>query len=173
VLGYAPPPIKARAAYLIDLKTGRVLFSKNADQRLPMASTTKITTAIVVLQHSNLSELAWVSKRAATIGGSTMALARGEQLTVEQLLYGMLLNSANDAAITLAEHVSGNEERFVGLMNRLAHQLHLRDTHYVTVHGLDAPGHYTSAHDLAVISRYAMRNPEKLSHMERETALRR
>jgi D-alanyl-D-alanine carboxypeptidase len=160
VLGYAPPPIKARAAYLIDLTSGRVLFSKNADQRLPMASTTKITTAIVVLQHSNLRELAWVSKRAATIGESTMDLVRGEQLTVEQLLYGMLLNSANDAAITLAEHVSGNEERFVGLMNRLAHQLHLRDTHYVTAHGLDAPGHYTSAHDLAVISRYAMRNPE-------------
>ena len=159
VLGYAPPPIVARAAYLIDLKSGHVLYSKNAHERLPMASTTKITTAIVVLQHAHLSDLAWVSKRAATIGESTMTLARGERLTVLQLLYGLLLNSANDAAITLAEHVSGNEERFVGLMNRLARKLHMRDTHYVTAHGLDAPGHYTSAHDLAVVARYAMRNP--------------
>ena len=158
VLGYAAPPIVARAAYLVDLKSGRVLFAKNANDRLPMASTTKITTAMVVLQHAHLHDLAWVSKRAATIGESTMVLARGEQLTVEQLLYGLLLNSANDAAITLAEHVSGNEERFVGLMNQLARRLHMRDTHYVTAHGLDAPGHYTSAHDLAVISRYAMRN---------------
>jgi D-alanyl-D-alanine carboxypeptidase len=158
VLAYPPPPVMARAAYLIDLKTGQVLFAKNANQRLPMASTTKITTAMVVLQHAKLHDLAWVSKRAATIGESTMVLARGEQLTVEQLLYGLLLNSANDAAITLAEHVSGNEERFVGLMNQLARRLHMRNTHYVTAHGLDAPGHYTSAHDLAVISRYAMRN---------------
>jgi hypothetical protein len=148
----------AKAAYLIDLDSGHVLFSKNARERLPMASTTKITTAIVVLQHSHLGDLAWVSKRAATIGESTMTLSRGERLTVEQLLYGLLLNSANDAAITLAEHVSGNEERFVALMNRLARKLHMRDTHYVSAHGLDAPGHYTSAHDLANISRYAMRN---------------
>lgn len=158
VLSYAPPPIMARAAYSIDLTTGHVLFAKNANRRLPMASTTKITTAVVVLQHAHLSDLAWVSKRAATIGESSMELARGEQLTVKQLLYGLLLNSANDAAIALAEHVSGNEERFVGLMNRLARKLHMRHTHYVTAHGLDAPGHYTSAHDLAVITRYAMRN---------------
>lgn len=158
VLGYAPPPIAARAAYLIDLATGHVLFAQNANQRLPMASTTKITTAIVALQHSHLGDLAWVSKRAAGIGESTMVLSRGEQLTVQQLLYGLLLNSANDAAITLAEHVSGNQERFVGLMNRLARKLHMRHTHYVTAHGLDAPGHFTSAHDLAVIARYAMRN---------------
>jgi hypothetical protein len=122
-----------------------------------MASTTKITTAVVVLQHAKLSDLAWVSKRAATVGQSTMVLARGEQLTVKDLLYGMLLNSANDAAITLAEHVSGNEERFVRLMNALARKLHMRDTHYVTAHGLDEPDHYTSAHDLSVIARYAMR----------------
>jgi D-alanyl-D-alanine carboxypeptidase len=158
VLGYAAPPIMAKAAYLIDMKTGKVLFAKNAHARLPMASTTKITTAIVTLQHARLGDLAWVSKRAATIGESTMVLSRGEQLTVKQLLYGLLLNSANDAAITLAEHVSGNEERFVGLMNQLARKLHMRDTHYVTAHGLDEPGHYTSAHDLAVIARYAMRN---------------
>ena len=157
-VGFPAPPILAKAAYLVDLETGRVLFAKNAHDRLPMASTTKITTAIVTLQHSQLRELAWVSKRAATIGESTMVLSRGERLTVEQLLYGLLLNSANDAAIALAEHVSGNEERFVGLMNRLARSLHMRDTHYVSAHGLDAPGHYTSAHDLAVVARYGLRN---------------
>ncbi len=159
VLRYSSPPVLARAAYLLDLGTGRVLYAKNAGERLPMASTTKITTAVVTLQHARLNDLAWVSKRAATIGESTMTLARGERLTVRDLLYGLLLNSANDAAITLAEHVSGNEERFVVLMNRLARKLHMTNTHYVTAHGLDEPNHYTSAHDLAVIARYALRYP--------------
>ncbi|MDQ2745321.1 MAG: D-alanyl-D-alanine carboxypeptidase, partial [Chloroflexota bacterium] len=159
VLAYAPPPIQARAAFLVDMQTGKVLYEKNPDQRLAMASTTKITTAVVALQHARLDSLVRVSHRAATIGESTMVLQEGERLTVRQLLYGLLLNSANDAAITLAEHVAGNEPRFVAMMNELARLLHMHNTHYVTSHGLDAPGHYSSARDLATIAIYAMRDP--------------
>lgn len=159
VLAYPPPPILARAAILVDMQTGKVLFAQHADERLPMASTTKITTAALVLQHGGLHDMVRVSEKAATIGESTMELAKGERLTVRQLLYGLLLNSANDAAIALAEHVAGSEARFVGMMNGLARSLHMTNTHYVTPHGLDAPHHYSSARDLATIATYAMRDP--------------
>jgi hypothetical protein len=158
VLAFPAPPIQARAAYLVDMESGRVLYTKNPDARLPMASTTKITTAALVLQRSHLNDLVTVSRRAASIGESTMALQKGERLTVRQLLYGLLLNSGNDAAIALAEHVGGTEERFVRMMNALARTLHMWHTHYSTAHGLDAPNHYTSARDLATISQYAMRD---------------
>lgn len=159
VLAYPAPPIQARAAYLLDLNNNQVLYAKNPDERLPMASTTKITTAVLALQHSHLSDLVTVSQNAATIGESTMGLRQGERVTVRQLLYGLLLNSGNDAAIALAEHVAGTEARFVRMMNALARSLHMRNTHYVTPHGLDAPGHYSSARDLAIIARYALRDP--------------
>jgi hypothetical protein len=100
-----------------------------------------------------------VSEKAASIGQSTMALVKGERVTVRQLLYGLMLNSGNDAAIALAEHVAGTESRFVRMMNDLAATLHMRNTHYATPHGLDAPHHYSSARDLATIAMYAMRDP--------------
>jgi D-alanyl-D-alanine carboxypeptidase len=158
-LHFAAPPIRARAAFLMDLGTGRVLFSQNANQRLPMASTTKITTAILAIQHGALSQLARVSARAAGIGESTMVLHKGERLRVRDLLYGLMLNSANDAAITLAEHTAGSVPAFVAQMNALARRLNMTNTHYVTPHGLDAPDHYSSARDLATIASYAIRNP--------------
>ncbi|GAC1445371.1 MAG: hypothetical protein NVSMB52_06270 [Chloroflexota bacterium] len=160
VLAFPRPPIAARAALLIDMRTGKTLYSKNANDRLAIASTTKITTAIVTIHHARLNELARASQKAASIGEATMVLKAGERLTVEQLLYGLLLNSANDAAITLAEHVSGTESRFVERMNALARRLHMRNTHYATAHGLDAPHHYSSARDLATVTLYAMRNAE-------------
>jgi len=159
VLAYPPPPIQARAALLIDEATGEILYSKNANAELPMASTTKITTAVLVLQHGHLNDMVRVSRAAATIGESTMGLRQGEVLSVRQLLYGLLLNSGNDAAIALAEHVGGTVKHFVAMMNGLAHTLHMTHTHYVTPHGLDEPHHYTSAHDLAIIAQYAMRDP--------------
>lgn len=159
VLAFESPPIQARAAFLIDMTSHRVLYTKNADVRLPMASTTKITTAAVVLAHARLTDMVTVSQKAATIGESTMSLVKGERLSVEDLLYGLLLNSGNDAAIALAEHVGGSESRFVGMMNELARALDMRHTHYATPHGLDAPHHYTSARDLATIALYAMRDP--------------
>ncbi|GAC1331079.1 MAG: hypothetical protein NVSMB22_23130 [Chloroflexota bacterium] len=160
VANYPAPPIQARAAILVDLHTGHVLYEKNPDERLPIASTTKIMTAALALDRSRLNDVVRVSHRAATIGQSTMALAEGERVTVRQLLYGMLLNSGNDAAIALAEHVAGTEERFAAQMNALARSLNMWNSHFVTAHGLDTPGHYSSARDLAIIARYAMRDPE-------------
>jgi D-alanyl-D-alanine carboxypeptidase len=157
-LHFAAPPVQARAAYLVDMDSGRTLYARNADARLAMASTTKITTAILAIQHGHLHDLVRVSRRAATVGESTMVLRTGERLSVHDLLYGLMLNSANDASIALAEHVSGSVESFVVRMNGLARRLHMLNTHYVTPHGLDAPGHYSSARDLATIARYAMRN---------------
>jgi D-alanyl-D-alanine carboxypeptidase len=159
VLAYPGPPVLARAAYLVDMDTGKVLFRKNANQRLAMASTTKITTAILTLMHAHLGDMVTASKAAATIGETTMALRQGERLSVKDLLYGLLLNSGNDAAVALAEHVGGTQAHFVAMMNGLARKLHLTNTHYVTPHGLDARGHYTSAHDLATVALFAMRNP--------------
>ena len=158
VLAYPPPPIQARAAILVDTESGRVLYSKDPDRRLPMASTTKITTAILALHHSRLTDVVTVSDRAARVGESTMSLRRGERVTVLQLLYGLVLNSGNDAAVALAEHVAGTEARFVAMMNGLARALHMHNTHYVTAHGLDAAHHYSSARDLAIITRYALRD---------------
>ncbi|MGI8825585.1 MAG: serine hydrolase [Chloroflexota bacterium] len=158
VLAYPQPPILARAAILEDMETGRVLYAKNVNERLPMASTTKITTAVLALEHARPSDLVRVSRRAASIGESTMALQAGEKVTVLQLLYGLMLNSGNDAAVALAKDAAGTVEKFVRQMNDLARRLGMRDTHYVTPHGLDAPGHYTSAWDLATIARYAMRD---------------
>lgn len=143
----------------MDMRTGEVLYTKNSNERLPMASTTKITTAAVVLGHARLTELARASAAAAAVGETTMVLKKGERLTIEQLLYGLLLNSANDAAVTLAEHVGGSQGWFVSMMNALARSLHMTHTRYANPHGLDASGHYTSAHDLAIVARYAMRNP--------------
>lgn len=158
VLAYPAPPVQARAAVLVDLTSGATLYAKNADARLPMASTTKITTAAVALAHARLSDLVSVSKNAATVGESTMSLVQGERLTVRQLLYGMLLNSGNDAAVALAEHVGGTQKKFVGMMNSLASSLGMRNTRYATPHGLDAAHHFSSARDLATIAEYALRD---------------
>jgi hypothetical protein len=140
------------------MTTHQVLYAKNADARLPMASTTKITTAAVTLARVRLTDMVTAGDDAATIGESTMSLVKGEQLSVRDLLYGLLLNSGNDAAIALADHVGGSVGRFVGMMNGLARSLGLRNTHYATPHGLDAPDHYTSARDLAAMALYAMRD---------------
>lgn len=158
VLAYPAPPIRARAAILVDERSGRVLAAKDPNERLPMASTTKITTAAVVLDHARLNAMVRASHAAVTVGESTMELQQGEVLSVRDLLYGLLLNSGNDAAVALAEYVGGTQRRFVAMMNALARRLHMHNTHYVTPHGLDTPGHYTSARDLATIALYAMRN---------------
>lgn len=158
-LDFPPPPLQARAAFLLDMQTGAVLYAKNPDLRLPMASTTKITTAVLALEYLRLNTHVRVSRAAASIGESTMGLQQGERLTVRQLLYGLMLNSGNDAAIALAERVAGSVKRFVVMMNVLARSLHMRHTHYATPHGLDAPHHFSSARDLATIAAYAMRDP--------------
>lgn len=149
------PPIRAGAAVLIDFETGMVLYEQNMHRRLHPASTTKVMTAILALEYSFLDETTGVSRRAAGTPGSSMGIRAGETYTVAELLRGILLPSGNDAAVALAEHVSGTEERFAELMNDKAAQLGLRNSHFLNSHGLTRQGHYASAYDLAMLTRYA------------------
>lgn len=139
---------------------GRELWARDPEGRRAMASTTKIMTAVVALEHSNLDDLVTVDKVASTVGESSMNLRVGEQFTMGDLLAGVLVQSGNDAATLVAEHVGGSVTGFVKLMNDKAAQLNLINTHYLNPHGLDVPGHYTSAEDLTALARYAMRIPE-------------
>lgn len=155
-----PPRVSARAAVLIDAATATVLVERNGRQRIAPASTTKIMTAIVALERGRQDDVATVSARAARINGSSMGLREGQQFRLGDLLTGMMLRSGNDAAVAVAEHVGGSVEAFVEQMNRKAIELGATATHFVNPHGLDKPDHYTTAYDLALITRYAMRNPE-------------
>ena len=149
----------ARAAFLYDVTAGRVLYSWNARTSLAMASTTKIMTALLALKYGHLDDWVTASYAAATIGQSSMYLQQGERLRLIDLLYGLLLPSGNDAAIAIAEHVGGSQAAFVAMMNREAAALGMTDTRYVNPYGLDAPGHATSARDLARLAVAAMQYP--------------
>jgi serine-type D-Ala-D-Ala carboxypeptidase (penicillin-binding protein 5/6) len=139
---------------------GRELWARDPESRRAMASTTKIMTAVVVLEHSNLASDVVVDKTASSVGQSTMGLKVGERMTIGELLKGVLVQSGNDAATLIAEKVGGTVPAFVAMMNAKAKQLDLINTHYANPHGLDAPGHYTSAEDLTALARYAMRYPQ-------------
>lgn len=151
--------LSARAAVLMDVATGQVLFSRNGDLRLPMASTTKIMTGILAIEMGDLKEQVRVSPRAASQEGSSIWLTAGEVLTLEELLYGLLLSSGNDAAVAIAEHLAGSMEEFTKLMNLKARQLGATKTHFANPHGLPHPEHVTTARELAAIARYALHNP--------------
>ena len=156
------PPVVARAAFLFDANSGLVLYSKNADAELPQASCTKIMTALIAVERGNLDQVMTVGADAHALVGpdsSYMGLDTGEQLSLRDLLYGLLLPSGNDAAVAIADGIAGSVPAFVALMNQRAQQLGLTHTHFVNPHGLDAPGHYTSARDLAALATVAMRNP--------------
>ena len=150
--------VSAQAGILIERSTGRVLWERNADEVLPMASTTKIMTALCVLENAALEDVVKIDARMSGIEGSSMYLEAGEELTVEQLLMGLMLRSGNDAAVALALHISGSIEAFAELMNEKAAQLGLTDTHFVNPHGLPAQGHHTTARELAVITAAAYEN---------------
>ena len=152
------PNVEAQSAIVIDCKTGRVLYEKNAYQKRPMASTTKIMTAIVALENGNLQDDVKISKRAASIGGSVIKLRENEIYKLEDLMYGLLMKSGNDAAIAIAEHIGGSVQNFVEMMNKKAQELNANDTHFINPHGLDKDMHYTTAYDLANIACYAMQN---------------
>ena len=139
--------------------TGRELFAKNASAQLPNASTTKMTTALVVRGEASPNESVMVSRTAAATGGGGLDLRPGEIFSVEALLYALLLDSSNDAAVALAEHVSGSQEAFVEEMNETVEDLGASDTHFVTAHGLDMPGHGSSARDLALIAAELLEDP--------------
>ena len=151
--------ISARKAVLLDARTGRVLYERDADSRSLIASTTKIMTALVVCEQCNVLDRVRIPKEAVGIEGSSMYLREGEVLTVQELLYGLMLHSGNDAAVALAIYCGGTVEGFAQLMNDEAARLGLDGTHFVNPNGLDAPNHYSTARDLAVLAAYAMENP--------------
>ncbi len=154
------PDIIAPSAVIIDGATGKVLYAKNAHAHMAPASVTKIMTAIIAIEHGHLSDNVQVKVNGwAMTGSSIMGLVPGEVLPLEDLLYGLLLPSGNDAALAIAQYVGGTEEHFVQMMNDKAAELGLKDTHFVNPHGLDEDNHYSSAYDLAMLGRYAMQNP--------------
>ncbi len=154
------PSVSAKAAVLLDANDGRILYEKNALARLPMASTTKIMTALVALESASLDSVVTIPSAAVGVEGSSVYLTVGERLTLRELLYAVLLSSANDAATAVAIAISGSVESFADKMNATAARLGLRDTHFVNPHGLDADGHYTSALDLARLTACALKNQE-------------
>jgi serine-type D-Ala-D-Ala carboxypeptidase (penicillin-binding protein 5/6) len=155
-----PLSLKCMAGVVIDQDSGRILYSKNGDKVLPMASTTKIMTAIIAIEKGKLNDKVIVSHKAASINGSSANLKSGESITLEELIYGLMLRSGNDAAIAIAEHIGGSVENFVELMNDKAIELGLYNTSFETPHGLDNSEHFTTAEELAKITAYAMKNNE-------------
>lgn len=153
------PSVTAAAAVLMDAASGQVLWAKNACQPRPPASTTKIMTALLALEGGKLDRVVTVSEHAAAVGESSMHLFAGEKLTLEQLLYGALLRSGNDACVAIAEHIAGSEGNFVLLMNQKARELGASGTRFRNPNGLPAQGHLSSAYDLALLTRYAFQNP--------------
>lgn len=151
--------ISAQKAILMDAQTGRVLYEKAADSRSLIASTTKIMTALIVCEQCNVLDRMRIPKEAVGIEGSSMYLKEGEVLTLQELLYGLMLHSGNDAAVALAIYCGGTVEGFAQLMNDKAHRLGLTGTHFENPNGLDSPNHYSTARDLAVLTAYAMENP--------------
>lgn len=152
------PSINSRAAVVIDRESKRVLYGKNEDKKRAMASTTKIMTCILAIENCRLDETIKVSKTAAAIGGSTLGLSAGDKITMNDLLYGLMLCSGNDAAEQIAETIGGSREGFADLMNKKAKELGLKNTHFVTPHGLDDEDHYTTAYELAILTDYALSN---------------
>ncbi len=158
-LGLAQPPsIQAKSAVLMEASNGQVLYAKHARKPLPPASLTKIMTALIVLERCELDEVVTASENAVNTQPSSMNLRVGEQVKVRDLLYALMLRSANDSAVALAEHVAGSVEAFAQLMNQRANELGANQTHFVNPHGLHAPNHYSTAYDLALIARQAMQN---------------
>ncbi len=150
--------LSAHSAVLLEASSGEIIFSKNENERLPMASTTKIMTALVALDCCELSDVVSVSPDAVGVEGSSIYLSRGEKVTMEELLYAMLLESANDAAAAIAIEVGGSIEGFAEMMNKKAIEIGLADTHFENPHGLDGETHYTTAYELALITREALKN---------------
>ena len=158
-IGTGASASSARSAILMR-SDGSALFEKNADERLPMASTTKIMTAVIVLENISPDTEVTVADEAVGVEGSSMYLQKGETLTVCDLLYALMLQSANDAAVALAYAVSGGIDEFAELMNEKAENLGLKDTHFTNPNGLDDDDHYTTARELALTARYALENEE-------------
>lgn len=150
--------INSRSCIVIDRLSKQILYGKNEKNKVKMASTTKIMTAIIVLENSSIDKTVEVSKKSAGTGGSRLGLKTGDKITIRDLLYGLLLCSGNDAAVCLAENTAGSVAEFANLMNAKAQELGLSNTHFESPHGLDSDEHYTTAYELALLSDYALKN---------------
>lgn len=153
------PTINSRSGIVIDRNSKQILYGKNENSRKKMASTTKIMTAIIIIEHCDLSKSVEISKKSASVGGSSLHLKAGDKISILDLLYGLMLRSGNDAAIALAEECSGSIEEFSNLMNLKAKELKLNHSNFESPHGLDSENHYTTAYELAILSDYALNNP--------------
>ncbi|MEG0074085.1 MAG: D-alanyl-D-alanine carboxypeptidase family protein [Clostridia bacterium] len=150
--------LKSPAYLVMEAESGRILLHKNGYEKRSIASLTKVITSIVVLENSSINETVHISKKAASMGGSTVGIQEGANIQLEDLMYGLLLCSGNDCAVALAEHVGGSVEGFASLMNDKAKEIGALDSHFVTPHGLDNVEHYSTCVDMAKITRYALRN---------------
>ncbi|MCI9177403.1 MAG: D-alanyl-D-alanine carboxypeptidase [Clostridia bacterium] len=154
------PNLNARIGLILDRKSKSILYEKNGQKQVPMASTTKIMTAIVILENADLKTVVTVEKKAAGTGGSRLGLKVNDKITIHDLLYGLMLESGNDAAVALAIEVGGSVEGFSQMMNKQAQKMGLINSHFVTPHGLDQTGHYTTAYELACMADYALNIPK-------------
>lgn len=152
--------VGAKSALLVNYDTGEVLFSKSQEEKLPAASTIKIMTALVALENAAVGDTYIVSENASRVGENSMGLAAGERMTLQELIYGLMLVSGNDAAVTIAEGIAGSEDAFVVMMNDKARELGVRNTNFVNATGLEVDGgrQYTTAYDMLVISHYVWEN---------------
>jgi D-alanyl-D-alanine carboxypeptidase (penicillin-binding protein 5/6) len=152
------PVIESKSAILMDCKTGKILWEKDAFEPMAMASTTKIMTAIITLENANLEDMVTVSQKATLAPKVKMFLQKGEEVKLEYLLYALMLESSNDAAVAIAEHVGGTVEGFCKMMTDKAKEIGTKDTIFETPNGLDAGNHHSTSYDLALISSYALQN---------------
>ncbi len=151
--------VSAKGAILIEQESGRILYEKNAHQRMRIASITKIMTAIIAIESGKLNEMVKVSNKAVRAEGSSLYLKPNEQIKLEDLVYGLMLRSGNDSAVAIAEHVGGSVEGFAFLMNQKAAEIGMQNTEFANPHGLDDhENHFSSAYDMAILTRYAMMN---------------
>ncbi|KYZ77478.1 D-alanyl-D-alanine carboxypeptidase [Anaerosporomusa subterranea] len=154
-----PPELTAKSAILIEASTGKILYDRRSQERRPPASTTKMMTLITALEHGKLDDIVTASEVASQTEGSTLWLAPGEQLKMQDLLYGVMLVSGNDATVAVAEHISGSVGKFAELMTAKAKAIGAVDTHFTNSNGLPDPQHYSTARDLAFIAAYGYKNP--------------
>ena len=155
--------LNAKSAILMEESTGNILYENNPDERLPIASVTKVMTMLLIMEavdsgKINLDDMVTVSENAMSYGGSTMFLETGEQLNVNDMLKGIAVASANDGCVAMAEHLAGNESAFVDIMNEKAKELGMENTHFMNTNGLDEDDHYSSARDVAIMSRELMKH---------------
>ncbi|MFB1080782.1 D-alanyl-D-alanine carboxypeptidase family protein [Jeotgalibacillus sp. JSM ZJ347] len=151
--------VSAHSAIMIEAESGRVIFSKNENEQMKIASITKIMTAHLAIKHGNLNDKVKISSEASSTEGSSLYLKAGQTVTLEDLLYGLLMRSGNDAAVAIAEYISGSVEAFSDLMNKEAEKIKMTRSHFTNPHGLDTDDqHVSTAHDMAILTQYAVRN---------------